>query len=309
MNANLLNQRWQLRSPESAADWQAYYQLRWQILRAPWLQALGSERDELEQDAYHLMLTNAAGELIAVGRLHQVDAETAQVRYMAVASEWQGQGAGAAVLQGLEHYAISQGYKKLLLNARDSALPFYLRQQYHVLGSAPSMFGIVHQRMSKTLMLAGTDSEFRQWCADLQQTWHSTIPLSQFMQLQITSFDGFSLQCQAPLAPNINLHQTMFAGSIYTLATLTGWGMLYLQLQSLGLAGAQVLAEGNIRYLQPVRSTPTARCHLADVRGDLSTLASGRRVRQQITVDIFVDEQHCAQFVGLYAVLPEQSDD
>ena len=124
------------------------------------------------------------------------------------------------------------------------------------------------------------------------------------MQLDITSFDGNALCCNAPLAPNINLHQTMFAGSIYALATLTGWGMLYLQLQAYGLTGDQVLADASIKYLQPVAAEPMARCTVQDCVGDLSGLAQAKKVRQRIKVDIYSADQLAAQFIGHYAVLP-----
>lgn len=292
-------------SPQTPAQWQAYYQLRWQVLRAPWQQPPGSEQDELEQSSFHQMLLDAQGQVAAVGRLHQVDNETAQVRYMAVAESWQGKGAGSRILQALEQQAVQLGMKYIVLNARDSALAFYQRQGYRVVATAPTQFGITHQRMQKQLCLAGSPADLQHWCQSLQQTWHSTIPLSAYMQLQIEQCDGYQLQCTAPLPPNINLHQTMFAGSIYTLATLTGWGMLYLQLQSLGLHGAQVLADANIRYLKPIRRQPTAVCQLAAVHGDLRPLAQGKRVKQQITVQLFAEGELCAEFSGLYAVLPE----
>ncbi len=73
------------------------------------------------------------------------------------------------------------------------------------------------------------DVEYEQELAELTLTWHKTIPVSEFMQIAPVAFDGESLAVSAPLAPNINLHNTMFAGSIYTLATLTGWGMVWLQ--------------------------------------------------------------------------------
>lgn len=294
----------QLKSPQTAAEWQAYYQLRWQVLRAPWQQPFGSEQDELEAQSMHLMLV-ADGEIAAIGRLHSLDSCTAQVRYMAVADAWHGQGAGAIILQGLEQQATALGIKAIVLNARESAIGFYEKQGYRRLAAAPSQFGINHQRMQKTLMLAGSEPEWSVWCQALQQTWHSTIPLSAFMQLQIAHFDGYQLHCTAPLAPNINLHQTMFAGSIYTLATLTGWGMLYLQLQSFGLSGMQVLADASIRYLKPIKSTPMAICRFADAKGDLSALAQGRKVQQQIRVSLHCDGELCAEFSGRYAVLPE----
>ncbi|GHG61954.1 GNAT family N-acetyltransferase [Alishewanella longhuensis] len=296
----------QLRCPQTAAEWQAYYQLRWQVLRAPWQQPLGSEQDELEAQSVHLMLVAENGDIAAVGRLHQLDAYTAQVRYMAVADAWQGQGAGGMILQGLEQQAIALGLQAVLLNARDTALKFYLKQGYQVIGSAATQFGIQHHRMQKTLVLAGNIADWTAWCQTLQQTWHDTIPLSAYMQLNIDNFDGYQLQCSAPLAPNINLHHTMFAGSIYTLATLTGWGLLYLQLQSLGLSGAQVLAEANMRYFKPIKTAPQAICRLAEAKGDLTALSKGRKVQQQIRVELHADGELCAEFNGRYAVLPEQ---
>jgi thioesterase domain-containing protein len=296
---------WQLTCPKSAAQWQAYYQLRWQVLRAPWQQPKGSEQDEHEQHAYHLMLTDLAGVVQAVGRLHQLDKTVGQIRYMAVAEFARGEGAGQLILKALEQQAVSLGLTQLQLNARQPALGFYQQYGYHACGIAAPLFGIAHHKMSKRLRLVGNHADFTLWQQQLSNIWQQTIPLSQFMQLQISNFNGYQLNCSAPLAPNINLHHTMFAGSIYTLATLTGWGMLYMQLQSLGLSGAQVLAKADIRYLHPISSAPEARCQLVDCFGDLTSLTEGKKVRQRITVNLFCQQQRCAEFIGYYVVLPE----
>ena len=103
---------WQLRSPATPDEWQRYYHLRWQILRAPWQQPPGSERDDLEAQAYHLMLLNPDGEIAAVGRLHQLEQGGARIRYMAVAAEYQGRGAGSKVLAALEMQAGLYGVPK-----------------------------------------------------------------------------------------------------------------------------------------------------------------------------------------------------
>jgi thioesterase domain-containing protein len=297
---------WQLRSPETAQEWQQYYQLRWQILRAPWQQPKGSEQDELEAQAFHQMLITSEGEIAAVGRLHKLEQGGAQIRYMAVAQAFQGKGAGTKVLAALEQQAAQWGCSYLQLNARESAAAFYLRYGYQQIGPAPALFGIEHSVMRKTIRLSGSAQQHQQWCNQLCTTWQQTIPLSQFMQLSITRFDGNELRCDAPLAPNINLHQTMFAGSIYALATLTGWGMLYLQLQALGVHGDQVLAEGNIKYLKPVAAEPQARCALQHCIGDLNALQQGRKVMQHIKVQVFSANELAAEFSGRYAVLPEK---
>lgn len=298
---------WQLRSPQTAEEWQAYYYLRWQVLRAPWQQPPGSEQDELENQAYHLMLLTEQGDVAAVGRLHRLGPAAAQVRYMAVAPQHQGKGAGGRLLAALELQAVQWGCEAVRLNARDSALAFYQRNGYQQIGAAPALYGIAHFVMQKPLRIAGTGEQHQQWCKQLSQTWQDTIPLSQYMQLSLARFDGNELRCAAPLAPNVNLHQTMFAGSIYALATLTGWGMLYLQLQALGLQGDQVLADGNIRYRRPVAMQPEARCVLQQCNGDLTPLANGRKVQQQIRVGIYSAGELAAEFHGRYAVLPHKT--
>ncbi|MBU1312286.1 MAG: bifunctional GNAT family N-acetyltransferase/hotdog fold thioesterase [Gammaproteobacteria bacterium] len=295
---------WQIRSPANDAEWQQYFQLRYQVLRAPWQQAPGSERDELEAQAYHLMLLSPQGELAAVGRLHRLDDNTAQVRYMAVAEAFRGQGAGAHVLDALEQQAVDWGCQRLKLNARDNAKGFYQRAGYQQQAAAAPMFGIPHWLMQKSLRLESTEQQFQQWCNELNTTWQQTIPLTAYMQLDIREFDGASLLCSAPLAPNINLHRTMFAGSIYALATLTGWGMLYLQLKQLGLTGDQVLADASIKYRRPVEQLPSARCSLRHCIGDLSALMQGKKVVQQIKVEIYSGDTLAAEFAGRYAVLP-----
>lgn len=298
---------WQLISPQNDTEWQQYYQLRYQVLRAPWHQPAGSERDELEQDAFHLMLLSPQGELAAVGRLHKLGENCAQVRYMAVAEPFRGQGAGARVLAALEQKAVEWGCMAVRLNARDTACGFYTKAGYQQTGNAAPLFGIAHWQMQKPLRLIGSAEQFSEWCADLAATWQQTIPLSQFMQLNIASFDGNALLCNAPLSPNVNLHQTMFAGSIYAMATLTGWGMLYLQLRQLGLHGDQVLADANIRYLRPVATLPSARCELQHCIGDLSALAQGKKVSQRIKVGIYSAGDLAAEFSGRYAVLPKKA--
>ncbi|MDP5151432.1 bifunctional GNAT family N-acetyltransferase/hotdog fold thioesterase [Rheinheimera baltica] len=297
---------WHVRSPVSEQEWHRYYQLRWQILRAPWNQPEGSERDELDAFAYHLMLVNPAGDIAAAGRLHQLDKTIAQVRYMAVAHEYQGKGAGSRILAALEAQAVAWGCANVSLNARDTAIAFYLRYGYHSVADAASLFGIPHVQMAKKIRLSTSAKQHQQWCEELSKTWQETIPLSVFMQLNIKEFDGNALRCQAPLAPNINLHQTMFAGSIYTLATLTGWGMLYLQLRALGLQGNQVLADGSIKYFKPVTAEPEACCVLQNCLGSLEALGDGRKVIQQIRVQIYSAGTLAAEFSGRYAVLPHK---
>jgi len=298
--------RYQVTTPSTAEEWQGYYQLRYQVLREPWGQPPGSERDELEADSTHRMVLDADGVVLAVGRIHQLADGWCQVRYMAVAEVARGKGLGALVLQALEQQGIVWGCRHLTLNARENAYGFYQNLGYLAGRTLEPLYGIAHQQMTKRLRLDGTTAEWLQLCGTLQQTWHQTIPLSAFMQLTVDQFDGHLLACRAPLPPNKNLHHTMFAGSIYSLLTLTGWGMVWLQLQALGLHGDIVLADADIRYLAPVRHDARAEVLLSEVRGDLAPLSDRRKVRQQLTVRLIHSGQVLAEFHGRFAVLPVQ---
>lgn len=139
----------EVRPPAGVEEWEAYFDLRWRVLRGPWHSERGQERDEREPEAIHLALW-VGGQLVAVGRAHFLDAGTAQIRYMAVEPEWQGQGWGGRLLEQLEAAAVRAGARRLVLNARERARNFYRRHGYRVTGEAEPVFGrIRHWAMAK----------------------------------------------------------------------------------------------------------------------------------------------------------------
>ena len=138
--------------PRTAAERAAYYELRWKILRAPWNQPRGSERDDREEDARHAVIVLAGNEVAAVGRVHLETSDTARLRYMAVAPAWRGRGLGRRLLQLLEAWARDMGAATVVLDARSSAAGFYRRHGYEVLGPGHTLFGsIEHLRMRRRL--------------------------------------------------------------------------------------------------------------------------------------------------------------
>ena len=140
-----------LREPRSAADFASYYDLRWRILREPWTQSKDSARDHREDAAVHL--TAWVGEMLAgVGRLHFNTSEEAQIRYMAVDPQFLRQGVGSAVLRELEARAHAAGATRVVLNAREAAVPFYCKHGYALGGKSETLFGSIdHWSMSKEL--------------------------------------------------------------------------------------------------------------------------------------------------------------
>ncbi len=141
-----------LAQPTTETDWKDYFDLRWRVLREPWNQPPGSERDDLDGQSFHLMVRNASGAAVAVGRIHLNSPDEAQIRYMAVAPGWQAQGHGGRILDGLEKHARAQSVTQIVLNARDEASNFYRKHGYQVEGPGETLFGEVrHLRMRKVL--------------------------------------------------------------------------------------------------------------------------------------------------------------
>lgn len=142
----------QLVTPQTPAQFDAYYDLRWRILRAPWDQPRGSERDEQEDQSSHRMILTDQQQVVAVGRLHTVGTDIGQIRYMAVDPDYQGQGLGQQILEALEHAAREQNLQHLVLHARESVLGFYQHQGYELLEQSHTLFGeITHYKMRKLL--------------------------------------------------------------------------------------------------------------------------------------------------------------
>ncbi len=142
----------QMRAPANAAEWNSYYDLRWRVLRGPWEQPRGSERDAREDESEHLMVAGPSSQALACGRLHFNSPAEAQVRFMAVAPGFQGRGFGGGILRELERRAKVAGATSVVLNAREDAQRFYARHGYRVIGPAPTIFSAVkHVRMQKDL--------------------------------------------------------------------------------------------------------------------------------------------------------------
>jgi len=138
------------RSPNSEKEFENYFKFRWRLLRKPLGLERGSEKDELEDTAFHLAAFNNEN-IIGIGRLHIENDATARIRYMAVDDTFRKQGIGSRVLEELEHLAKTKNVKNCWLYARETAATFYLKNNYEINGVAATDLEIPHQRMQKIL--------------------------------------------------------------------------------------------------------------------------------------------------------------
>lgn len=139
-------------APDSAEAMEAYLHARWAYLRQPLGLPRGSEQDPTDPDALHLMWQEPDGTVLGVVRGHMKESETAQVRYMGVHPDTQGRGIGRALLLQMEQRLASLGARRVILNARQPAVPFYQRCGYAIYAPSDTVLeGIPHSWMEKHL--------------------------------------------------------------------------------------------------------------------------------------------------------------
>jgi len=100
--------------------------------------------------------------------------------------------------------------------------------------------------------------------ADFERSLLATIPLARAMQLSAHQYDGEHLALAAPLAPNINDKGCAFGGSLLSLLTLAGWGLIVLKLRELARSADVYVQDSDVRYLAPVWEDFVAEACLAD---------------------------------------------
>lgn len=140
----------EIRCPKTEQEWTQYYDLRYRILRQPWNQPLGSERNEGDARGQHFALFQN-GKIMAIARL-DIQEKEGQVRFMAVETEVQGSGYGKRVMQQIENESRNLQLRRLVLHAREIALPFYTKLGYQLLEKSHLLFNeIQHYFMEKRL--------------------------------------------------------------------------------------------------------------------------------------------------------------
>jgi predicted GNAT family N-acyltransferase len=141
-----------IRSPKTKKECEEYYDLRYRILREPWNQPRGTERNDGDETGIHFALFKS-GKIKAIARLDQSDQFESQVRFVAVEFNLQGNGFGRLIMEACEKAAIERGDNKIILHAREVALNFYKSLNYKLVQKSHLLFGeIQHYLMEKDLV-------------------------------------------------------------------------------------------------------------------------------------------------------------
>ncbi len=129
------------------------------------------------------------------------------------------------------------------------------------------------------------------------------VPLARHMGAKLVALSDDSVCMHAPLAANLNHHQTAFAGSLYSVCVLTGYSLLHLKLLQLDLDTQIVIQQAQINYHRPVTTDLETQCELPDLKCYERFLAMLKRrgvARIELTVNIFQQGILAVSLAGSY---------
>jgi ribosomal protein S18 acetylase RimI-like enzyme len=120
--------------------------LRWRVLRAPLGHPLEATRFPFEADSLHLLALDA-GAVVGCVLFHPEGPDTGRLFQMAVEPARQGQHLGRQLVRALEAEVAKRGFRTVTLHARETAVGFYARLGYQVVGEPFVEVGIPHRHM------------------------------------------------------------------------------------------------------------------------------------------------------------------
>ena len=139
----------------------------------------------------------------------------------------------------------------------------------------------------------------------LQNVLREEIPLTNAIGLTVESVASNSVCLNAPLENNINHKLTAFGGSLYSVAVLTGWSMVYVLLKRLNIDAHIVIQHSEIDYLLPVKEDFKA-CseELSEIQINKFEKIYKRKGRARLSIDVIIkaDGKRAVHFSGDYVV-------
>lgn len=131
-------------------EYQQMIKLRNEILRQPL--GLSFTPDELAKEKEDILIgAFDDDQMLACCMLTKAEHNCLRLRQMAVQNNLQGKGIGASMMNFAETLARDKGYKKLIMHARETAIGFYEKLGYKVVGDRFTEVTIPHFVMEKKL--------------------------------------------------------------------------------------------------------------------------------------------------------------
>jgi thioesterase domain-containing protein len=134
--------------------------------------------------------------------------------------------------------------------------------------------------------------------------FHEQIPITAAMGVRVEAYDGYHFVLTALLESNHNHLGTAFGGSLAAVATLAGYGFLWLELGD--RTAHLVIRDSALSYRHPVRREIRAICRRpeeADLTAFKAAFAQKGKGRIRLRVSIEEDNLVAVEFEGTFVAM------
>lgn len=133
------------------------------------------------------------------------------------------------------------------------------------------------------------------------------IPITSAMGVRVELATLNKVILKAPFSQNLNHKNTVFGGSLHSLATLSCWSLLYLNLIECYTESTQiVITTSEIKYLVPVTMDFQSECEMSSTlewNRFRQTLERKNKARLYLNAKIFQKDHLCVNFKGGFAAM------
>ena len=123
-------------------------ELRYKILRQPLGMYYTQEQLDAEKDEFHFAAFEGE-KLIGCLLMKAINSEELKMRQVAVDEDYQGKGVGKALVLYSEKFASENGFSLISLHARKTAVLFYEKLLYKIVGDEFTEVSLPHFKMVK----------------------------------------------------------------------------------------------------------------------------------------------------------------
>ena len=123
---------------------------------------------------------------------------------------------------------------------------------------------------------------------------HTQIPVVKDMGIELSGFNGTEIKLKAPLDKNINHRFSAFGGSIYSVAVLAVYGLVFLNLRKRNLNPHIVVHKSNVVYKAPILQDFEAVCKIEkDKEFDdfIQYYIENKKSRIELSSNVIIDGQ------------------
>ena len=138
-----------------------------------------------------------------------------------------------------------------------------------------------------------------------KQFLYEQIPITEKMKFEVIKFAPSIVKMLARLEPNFNHKCTAFAGSINSLMTLCGWGIVFANVKEFAPNSHIVIQRSNIEYLFPIKKDFVAECNIDNIHDiEKLQLTFKKFGRARIKLNVYFKEEKLllSKFEGQYVV-------